>query len=338
MSLSTAVPLDAAAGSPRLRAVGSAAAPRPSVPAFVSESDAIARLLDRADKLAHTDVPLLVTGESGTGKEVLARRIHARSRRGDGPLLAENCAAIHESLFESELFGHHRGAFTGADRSRIGLFQRASGGTLLLDEVGELPLGLQSKLLRVLEQGRVRPVGSSREIDVDVRVLSATNRDLAELVREGRFREDLYYRLQGAQLDIPPLRDRREDVLALADHFLAELNADHGTRYRFTPSQRRMLVQHPWFGNARELRNAVHLAFHSRDELSGALELALRVEAPRAPSSSGGLLTRLAPLVEIEREAIALALEESGGNRERAAKRLGISRSSIYERIRRHGL
>jgi transcriptional regulator with PAS, ATPase and Fis domain len=320
--------------APRLRALARV----PAHPPFVAVSAAARTLLERADRLAVTNVPLLISGESGTGKEVLARRIHARSRRAAGPFVAENCAAISSGLFESELFGHARGAFTGADRDRDGLFQRASGGTLLLDEVGDLPLALQAKLLRALEEGVVRPVGSTHPVPVDVRVLSATNLDLTEAVRSGRFREDLFYRLQGARLEIPPLRERPEDASALAHHFLDGLNRDHGTARRLLPSQLRRITRHPWYGNARELRNAVHLAYHAADGEHLELDGALRTDAPTRPATEERLVTRVAQLAEIERDAILLALEQCGGNREEAARRLGISRSSIYERIRRHGL
>jgi transcriptional regulator with PAS, ATPase and Fis domain len=340
MSVSSAIssPALPARGSPPVLRRLPALPPIPEAPPFVGSSPAIEALLQRADRLARTDVSLLISGESGTGKDVLARRIHARSGRAEGPFLAENCAAISEALFESELFGHARGAFTGADRSRIGLFQHASGGTLLLDEVGELPAALQAKLLRVLEDGRIRPVGTTSEVQVDVRIVSATNRDLAELVAEGRFREDLYYRLQGAQLEIPPLRERRGDVVELAVHFLERLNRDHGTLRTLAPDQLRRLAAHPWYGNARELRNVISLAYHSSEGDELEIEVALRHDGPRGRAPQVCLVTRLAPLTDIERDAISMALEQSGGNREMAARRLGISRSSIYERIRRHGI
>lgn len=319
----------------RLRAL----APLPSVPTFAGTSRAVRELLERADRLAPTTVPLLLHGESGTGKEVLARRIHHRSRRSSGPFVAENCAAVSEALFESEFFGHAKGAFTGADRDREGLLQRASGGTLLLDEVGEMPPALQAKLLRVLEDGRVRPVGAEHEVEVDVRILSATNRDPAELVREGRFREDLLYRLQGVRIDIPPLRERPEDVVTLARTFLAELDRDHGTNRSFAPGQLQALARHPWPGNSRELRNVVSLAYHWSDGDRVEVEEVLTADRPtRRPDPGHGLLTRVATLAEVEREAIVLALAECGGDRREAARILGISRSSIYDRIRRHGV
>ena len=306
---------------------------------FVGSSASVRELLTHADRLAASELPLLVTGESGTGKEVLARRIHARSARRDGPFVAENCSAIPAELMESEVFGHVRGAFTGAERDHDGLFARADGGTLFLDEIGDMPVGLQAKLLRVLQEGRFRPVGGREERRVDVRIVCATHRDLPARVREGAFREDLYFRLNGALLEIPPLRSRLEDLAELADHFLRRLNAEHGTRKVLGDRVLSRLRLHRWPGNVRELGQELARLFVLSDGdvldetlLDGKLE-------ERAVGRAGGtLLNDLAPLAEIEKEAIQLALERTEGNRREAAVLLGISRSCLYDKLRRYGL
>jgi DNA-binding NtrC family response regulator len=310
-------------------------------PPFVGASPAIRELLALSDRFAGTDLPLLITGESGTGKEVLARRIHARSPRADGPFVAENCAAIPHSLIESELFGHVRGAYTGADRDRPGAFARADGGTFLLDEIGDMPLATQAKLLRVLEDGCVRPLGSSSATPVDVRILCATNRDLPELVREGRFRTDLYYRLCGATLWIPPLRERSDDVPELARHLLHGLNVEHGTDKRLDPGLIERLPRRLWPGNVRELRNLVLSLYHLAEGavLDDAVldDAGLDLDVDRAREREC-VVSAVAPLAEIERDAIRLALHETGGNRMEAARRLGLSRSGLYAKMKRHGL
>lgn len=311
---------------------------QPEAPPFVGSDPAVQSLLARADRLAPTPVPLMLLGESGSGKEVLARRIHARSSVSQGPFVAENCAAIPEALFESELFGHVRGAFTGADRDRDGLFQRADGGTLLLDEIGDAPLAVQAKLLRVLEQGCVRPVGGQRDVPVRVRVLSATHRDPAALVSSGRFREDLFHRLHGAALHLPALRERADDIEELARYFLAPLDFAHGTRSELSTAMLERWRRAPWPGNVRELRHRVQSCYHLCDGPvldDAGLEAGPLVTRTREGES---LVTRVATLNEIEHDALLLALRESNGNRDLAARRLGISRSSIYQRIRRHGL
>jgi DNA-binding NtrC family response regulator len=308
-------------------------------PTFVGTSPQVRELLERADRVALTDLPVVIHGESGTGKEVLVRRIHALSRRSRAPFVAENCAAIPASLFESELFGHTRGAFTGADRDRVGLFGQADGGTLFLDEIGDLGLEVQAKLLRVLEEGRVRPIGSLATRAVDVRVICATHRDLPELLRTGKFREDLYYRLSGVTLTIPPLRERPEDVTLLVNHFLDSLNREHGIRKRFTPQGLARLRGCRWQGNVRQLKSEVTRLFHFTDgDLMDAKGLVERDDVELRATERGRLLTGLAPLAEIEKEAIELALESCGGNRVQAARRLGISRSGIYGKIKAYGI
>jgi transcriptional regulator with GAF, ATPase, and Fis domain len=228
---------------------------------FVGRSPAARRLLDFVARVGPSDATVLLTGESGSGKEMVARAIHRASRRREGPCVAVNCAALTETLIESELFGHDRGAFTGATEKKLGRFEMADRGTLFLDEVGEMPLGLQTKFLRVLEERRFERVGGSRTIEVDVRVIAATNRDLGEMVARGTFREDLFYRLSVIHAVVPPLRERPDDVALLAEHFLARFRAQAGRRIRgFTPEALRALAAHPWPGNVRELRNAIERA------------------------------------------------------------------------------
>jgi two-component system response regulator HupR/HoxA len=295
-------------------------------------------LLETADRLARTDIPLVLCGETGTGKEILARRIHARSHRAEGPFLAVNCAAIPEMLMESEFFGHVRGAFTGAERSHDGCLQRADGGTLFLDEIGDMSPALQAKLLRVLEDGHVRPVGASEDRSIDVRILCATHRDLEARVREGRFREDLYFRLDGATLRLPPLREHPEDIPELMQHFLRSLNAEFGTDKCASSMLLTRLAGHSWPGNVRELLGHVRLLFHLTDgHLLEELDSA-HGSIPFRSTASDRLVTSVVPMAEIVQAAIRLALEECHGNREEAAYRLGISRSSIYMRIKRYGI
>ncbi len=306
-------------------------------PPFVGSSKAVARLLETADRLARTNLPLVLHGESGTGKEVLAQRIHAKSHRADGPFVAVNCAAIPENLMESEFFGHVRGAFTGAERSHDGCFQRADGGTLFLDEIGDMSPALQAKLLRILEDGRVRPVGATEDRSIDVRVLCATHRDLQAAVREGRFRDDLYFRLAGMTFRLPPLRERPEDIRDLVQHLLGQLNAEFGTDKRASSTLLARLSGRPWPGNVRELFSYLRLLFHLVDG-----DLLDELPATSEPMTfqlarTERLVTAVVPMAEIENAAIRLALEECDGNRDEAARRLGISRSSIYERIRRAG-
>lgn len=310
---------------------------RVSAPRFIGSSAAVARLLGLADKVARTDLPVLIHGETGSGKEVLSRRIHDLSSRSAGPFVAQNCAAIPESLLESEFFGHVRGAFTGADRNNDGVLARADGGTLFLDEIGDMPLHLQAKLLRVLDDGEVRPVGGSKSCTVDLRVVCATHQDLTALVREGKFREDLYYRLAGATLDIPPLRSRPSDIDDLATHFVLELNREAGTNKRLGRKFRAGLMRASWPGNVRELRNRITLSFHlaEGDEIGGdqlALEPENRVVRTRR------LVNAVAPMSEIERDAIRLVLVETAGDCKLAADLLQVSRSTIYAKIKKYGL
>jgi len=318
---------------PLHRVLRPAVGPRPKRAVEPSTADpAMKQLLAQAQRLARTELNLVVQGESGAGKEVLVSFLHAASARADGPWIAENCSAITESLAESLLFGHVRGAFTGADRERPGLFVQADGGTLFLDEIGDMPLAMQARLLRVLEEKRVRPVGGDRSIPFDVRVVCATNHDLPELVRAGRFRADLLFRLKGAVLRVPALRERPADIEFLAARFLDELNAANGTARRFSRDLAERMRGHRWPGNVRELKNCVTALYSlsEQDEIDGALPADVEV---RATEADAPLVTRVAPLAEIEKAAIHLALIETGGDRREAARRLGISRSTLYVRL-----
>lgn len=293
--------------------------------------------VDLAERLGPTAFPVLVTGENGTGKELLARRIHAASERAARPLVAVNCGALPPTLLESTLFGHEKGAFTGAERARPGLFQEAHGSTLFLDEVGEMEPPTQVRLLRALESGEVLPVGASRPIQVDVRVVSATNRDLDAAVADGSFRDDLYWRLRGVEVTLPPLRDRGDDILLLARHFLDEAAALVGRRIARTlsPAAADSLQAHPWPGNLRELRHCMQRAAvlaGDRPTIEPG-DLGLRAAAR---SRDGDTLA--AQVEALERRAIRAALAAEGHNHTRAARRLGLSRQGLLNKLDRHGL
>jgi DNA-binding NtrC family response regulator len=306
--------------------------------ALIFRSKAMEDLVALAESAARADSTVVITGESGTGKDVLARFIHARSARADAPVISVNCAALPEPLFESEFFGHERGAFTGATATKRGLIEAADGSTLFLDEVGEMPAQIQVKLLRFLEEGRFRRVGSTRDRESDVRVVAATNRNLADDVRQGRFRADLFYRLNVISLHVPPLRQRREDIPALVEHFLAVFRE----RFRrpaleLSEESRRRLSAYDWPGNVRELRNCL--------ERAAALATADLIEADQvlpaaAKGAEGGKAAppsaAPATLDELERQHILRVLEESGGNRERAAAILGISARTLYRKLREY--
>jgi DNA-binding NtrC family response regulator len=292
-----------------------------------------------------TDVTVLITGESGTGKELAARALHEESPRRGRPFVALNCSALPGELVESELFGHVRGAFTGADRDRAGLFVAAEGGTLFLDEVGDLAPAAQAKVLRALEERRITPVGADRSVAVDVRVVAATNRALPELVAAGAFREDLLYRLQVVQLHLPPLRERRADIAPLAIHFAAGFAARHGRTVReLDPAARRALVAHEWPGNVRELRNAMERAVVlAEGETLTAADLPLEVRGGTGPLAPAEAVTaglaygdaRARALAAFERDFLDAALERHGGNVSAAARALGLHRQSLQKRLRR---
>ena len=307
--------------------------------AIVHGSPEMRQVLEHLRKAAAAPVPVLITGETGTGKELIARALHAESPRHAAPFLAVNCSAIPGGLLESELFGHARGAFTGADRSRRGLFGAADGGTLLLDEIGDMPVELQPKLLRVLQEGEIRPIGESRSRPVDVRVLAATAADLQQAVAAGRFREDLYYRLAVLTIELPPLRRRREDITALVNAYLPRLAA----RFKrpepeLTERALAALEEHAWPGNVRDLLNVLEKTLVlCREDVIDAPDLALLHKGAGPPVDPEQLSLKKATAA-LEREYIAKALEATGGNKTQAAKLLEISLRSLIYKIKDYEL
>ena len=306
----------------------------------VAESRVMRNLLELASRVAAHSTTVLVTGESGTGKEVLARAIHRMSPRNQAAFTAINCAAIPEHLLESELFGHVRGAFTGATADRVGLFEAAHGGTLLLDEIGDMPLGLQSKLLRVLEEGEIRRLGARDGRCVDVRVIAATAKVLERAVERGEFRDDLFYRLDVVRLHVPPLRERPEDVASLLAHFARQAAQRLGRAVSITPRALAMLTAHSWPGNVRELRNAVEraavLGENGRLDVS---DFALGESRPGVGSAHTNGSYELKPQVEqLERATILRALEATKGSRRDAAQLLRISLRTLFYKLRRYQL
>ncbi|HEX6395811.1 MAG TPA: sigma-54 dependent transcriptional regulator [Steroidobacteraceae bacterium] len=304
---------------------------------LIGTSPSMQKVRDLIGRVAPTDSTVLICGESGCGKELVAESIHAMSPRAEKPFVAINCAAIPATLIEAELFGHERGSFTGAMRTREGVFERASGGTLLLDEITEMPLDLQSRLLRVLETKRLSRVGGSSDLEVDVRVLASTNRSPAQAFAEGRLREDIYYRLAVVMVQLPPLRERGEDVLVLAEFFLTELNLRNGTRKRLSEDLRSRFLRHRWPGNVRELRNAVERAYILCD---GELDLSehdmptLR-QSQEGESGNSDLIQMPigATLEEIERTFILATLKHFEGDKRRAADVLGCSLKTLYNKL-----
>ena len=308
------------------------------IAAIVHRSAVMTELLETVRRAAASQVPVLVTGETGTGKELIARALHAESPRAPRPFLAINCGAIPAGLLESELFGHVRGAFTGADRARTGLFGAADGGTLLLDEIGDLPLALQPKLLRVLQEGEVRRIGDNQSRPVDVRVVAATAVDLPQAVAQGRFREDLFYRLAVVNIDVPPLRRRPEDIVPLVDSYLPRLSARHGRPApEFAADALLRLEQHPWPGNVRELLNVLEKTLVlCREETITAADIILD-EAPATAGAPSELSLKKA-VAALERDHICRALAATGGNRTQAARLLEISLRNLLYKIKEHGL
>ncbi|MEO1594636.1 MAG: sigma-54 dependent transcriptional regulator [Pseudomonadota bacterium] len=324
----------------------------PGGAAFIGQSTASARIRDIIARVAPSAATVLVTGESGTGKEVVASEIHRQSDR-DGQFVAVNCGAIPDDLLESELFGHEKGAFTGATSARKGRFEQANGGTLFLDEIGDMPAAMQVKLLRVLQERVVERVGAVKSVPVDVRVIAATHRDLAESIRDGRFREDLYYRLNVVEIDLPPLRERRDDVQPLLEEMVRRIEARHDTGIGFSDDALALLIDHDWPGNVRELANLVErlmvLKPHGRivpedlpQDISG-------IEPPEAPAPSAPAapvtidmpeegVDLKAHIAEVERRFIADALAQCDGVVAQAAKRLGMQRTTLVEKIKRYGL
>jgi two-component system response regulator AtoC len=310
---------------------------------MLGKSDAMQKVFRTMEKVAGYTTTVLLQGPSGTGKELVARGVHQLSPRAGKPFVALNCGAIPESLMESELFGHKRGAFTDASSDKRGLFEEAHNGTLFLDEVGELPLGLQVKLLRVLQEGVVRRLGDTKDIQVDVRVIAATVRDLASEVKEGRFREDLFYRLNVLQIALPPLRDRAGDLPLLVDHFLEKYNARLGTKVRgVTPDALKLIMRYAWPGNVRELENTIERAVVlAEGEMLTPDDLAERIRAredPVALTLSGGELSIKHTTRVIEETLIRRALERTGGNRTAAARLLEISHRALLYKIKDYGI
>ncbi len=303
---------------------------------IIGRSGAIRNLLSRVVRIAPTDVTVLITGESGTGKELIARAVHANSRRADRPFIPVNCAAITETLLESELFGHAKGAFTGATTARKGLLEEAEGGTFFFDEIAETTMAFQAKLLRTIQEGEVRRVGDNRAIKVDVRVIAATNVDLQEAVEEKRFREDLFYRLNVARFKLPPLRERREDIPLLVDFFLGAYNHKMGTRARLAEGVIEHLQQYSFPGNVRELENMVEQAVALASNGVITLDDILPETAPRQDSQTDRTLAAIVD--RAERQAIEEALQSTGGNRERAATALGISATTLWRKMTRLGV
>jgi two-component system response regulator HydG len=308
---------------------------------IIGNSPAMLRILEMVRRIAPSDLPVLILGESGTGKEMLANTIHDNSRRSEGRFVAINCAGLSESLLEDELFGHVKGAYTGATTERPGRFEYADGGTLFLDEVGDMPLTMQAKLLRVLENGEVIRVGSNEPRRVSVRVVSATNADLIQKVADKQFREDLYFRIKGATLEIPPLRQRREDIPLLIDHFISAANEKHGSKVKgITPDARRVLMSYPWPGNVRQLRNVIeNMVVLSTGERLTVDDLP--DEIYRGPEQlANQQLGQLAgiSIEEAEKELIRNTLKMVDGNREQAANILGIGERTLYRKIKEYGL
>ncbi len=318
---------------------------RPSQTPLLGQAPAIRRVHDMITMVAQSDAPTMITGESGTGKEVVARLIHAGSARRDKPFVAVNCGALAENLIEAELFGHERGAFTGAVKKRDGRFKAADGGTLLLDEVAELPLAAQTKLLRVLQEGFVEPLGTNTPVKVNVRIISATHRNLAERIKAGQFREDLFYRINVIEIPLPPLRDRPGDLPVLLRHFMQRFTPPGTLVPALTAAAWSALVQYPFPGNVRELSHAVEHAL----VLSGGREIDLAhlppsvvgAPSPRetTPTATGPLVVR--PLQQVvrdfEHEYLLRALKATDGKRNRAADLLGISRKTLWEKLRHTG-
>jgi transcriptional regulator with GAF, ATPase, and Fis domain len=300
---------------------------------IIGESEAMRRMLHLVERVAASDVPVLLRGESGSGKELVASAVHSHSTRADKPFVGENCAALPESLLESTLFGHVKGAFTGAHQQRIGLFEAADQGTLFLDEIGEMSLGMQTKLLRVLEDSMVRPVGSTRARKVDVRIIAATHRDLEQMVSDQLFREDLYYRLNVIAIPIPALRERADDVALLVAHLLAKHSPERAVRVSNEAMAR--LQRHPWPGNVRQLENEIRRALLLAD---GSIEVAhLSIPDGGAAQTDVGLDVR-ARIDQLEVTLVGEALGRTDGNQTQAAKLLGVSRYGLHKMIKRLGI
>jgi DNA-binding NtrC family response regulator len=310
---------------------------------LIGASTAMQQVYALVDQVSTTDATVLITGESGTGKEVVARAIHGKSRRKSGPFVAINCAAVPEQLLESELFGHAKGAFTDAKQSRQGLFQQASGGTLFLDEIGEMALALQPKLLRAIQERKVRPVGAEAEVTIDVRLITATNRDLDDMVEDKRFREDLYYRINVIHIPLPPLRARSGDVLLLAQHMLRHYAAVFDKKVvGLSPAAAERMMAYDWPGNVRELGNclerSVALAHFEEIQVEDLPEKIRNQQPRRSSALAGNDIAELLTLEEVERRHVLRVLEACHGNRTDAAKVLGLDRKTLYRKLLRWGV
>lgn len=304
---------------------------------IIGSSKPMIELLEMITYVAPTEATVLITGESGTGKELVAETLHRNSQRRDGPFIKVNCAALAENLLESELFGHEKGAFTGADRRRDGRFVQADGGTLFLDEIGETTPAMQVKLLRALQEGEVQRVGGEEVLSVQVRIIAATNRNLTEEVASGRFREDLFYRLNVVTIEVPPLRQRQEDIPLLVDHFVAHFAEKNRRRVlSVTPSCLELLCSYPWPGNVRELENAIErgIILMRGDQLTEkSLPLQIQKHGEQRAAEKG---RQPATLQEAERVLILKTLEETGGNKSEAARRLGVTRKTLQNKLTRY--
>jgi len=307
---------------------------------MVGQSDTMRAIYDQIDRVAVSRARVLVTGESGTGKELVARAIHERSPRADGPFIKVNCAALTETLLESELFGHEKGAFTGAHHRRLGRFELAHGGTLLLDEIGDMAPELQAKLLRVVQEGEVDRVGGTRPVSVDVRMICTTNRDLEQAVADGRFREDLFFRLSVVPIRMPPLRDRKEDIPLLIDHFVEVFAGQNGKTFRGVDDEvREMFTRHSWPGNVRELENYIERAIVLADGdvlCRKDFSFTWLAAGARSAADAAGPVVRVpvgTPLADAEREIILRTLESTDQNRTRAAAVLGISVRTLRNKL-----
>jgi two-component system response regulator HydG len=312
-----------------------------------AEMDRIYRILS---KVALTSHPVLILGESGTGKELIARAIHSHGPNAGKPFVPVDCSSIVPTLIESELFGHVKGAFTGANRSKDGLLVSAEGGTVFLDEIGEMPLDLQSKLLRALQEKEVRPVGATNRVPINVRILAATNRNLTEMVEQGRFRKDLYYRLNVVNLRLPALRQRREDVPLLIAHFLERKNREYGKNFRMSDEMLRVLMEYDWPGNVRELEHLIDRAcaycsgnvLQLGDAPTSVVEYysntRRRTFSPEAKTDTSLIAPSITSLVELEKQAIQKALDTLQGDKLAAAKLLGIGKTTLYRKIKEYGL
>ncbi len=305
---------------------------------IATKNNAMLRVLDEAEKVARTGAPVLILGESGTGKEVMAEYIHANSCRSEGPFIVFNSAAIQENLFESELFGYEKGAFTGANCAKEGLLELADGGTLFLDEIAEVPHQMQAKLLRAIEKGTFYKVGGTREIRVDIRVLSATNQDLPRRAKENAFREDLYYRLSSITLKLPPLRERKEDMPLLVEDLLSRLPG--ACRKGICEPALELLARHDWPGNIRELQNVLNRAVIMSDsDVISPVDLPIEFQTPRVkPAGPDAAGAELLSLCALEREHIVRVLEHTMGQKKKAAEILGIDVKTLYRKLKQYGL